>query len=145
MARSRSVAWFASLVRYMLTPVEATTAGPAAANPAFVGGSFVALSEADEPRVRALLAEMNQRCSHMIAFAEQFPALARWVKGYGHIEIGEQEGFGFVVRGLDSGGLVFENTKAKTLAEAIAALEKGLARWFKDEGIQVEPADRRQE
>jgi hypothetical protein len=77
--------------------------------------------------------------------AEQFPAVAKWVKGYGHIEIGDQEGVGFVVRALDSGGLVFEDTKAETLAEAMAALERGLARWFKDEGIEVEPADRRQE
>jgi hypothetical protein len=72
--------------------------------------------------------------------AEQFPAVARWVQGYGRIEIGQQEGVGFVVRALDSGGLVFEDTKAETLAEALTALEKRLARWFKDEGIEVEPA-----
>jgi hypothetical protein len=77
--------------------------------------------------------------------AEQFPAVARWVQGYGHIEIGDQEGVGFVIRALDCGGLVFEDTKAETLAEALTALEKGLARWFKDEGIEVEPADRRQQ
>jgi hypothetical protein len=56
---------------------------------------------------------------------EQFPAVSQWVQGYGHIEIGEQKGFGFVVRALDSGGLVFEDNKAETLAEAMAALEKG--------------------
>ena len=72
--------------------------------------------------------------------AEQFPAVAMWVKSYGQIEIGDQEGVGFVVRALDCGGLVFEDTKAEALAEALTALEKGLARWFKDEGIEVEPA-----
>jgi hypothetical protein len=77
--------------------------------------------------------------------AEQFSAVAKWVKGYGHIEIGDQENVGFVVRALDSGGIVFEDNKAETLAEAMAALEKGLARWFKDEGIEVEPADRSQQ
>jgi L-ascorbate metabolism protein UlaG (beta-lactamase superfamily) len=56
----------------------------AAENPAFVGGSFVALSEADEPRVRALLAETNQRCSHMIAFAKQFRELDRKVQANAH-------------------------------------------------------------
>src|SRR5262249_30326772 len=76
---------------------------------------------------------------------EQFPAVARWVQGYGHVEIGDQEGLGFVVRALDSGGLVFEDTRTGTLAEALAALEKGLARWFKDQRIGVEPADRCQE
>ena len=70
--------------------------------------------------------------------AEQFPAVARWVKGYGHIEIGDQEGFGFVVRALDYGGLVFEDDKPETLAEALAALEKGLTAYFEQEGIEVE-------
>lgn len=63
-----------------------------------------------------------------------FPAIAKWVNGCGHIEIGDQEGFGFVVRALDYGGLVFEDDKPDTLAEALAALEKGLAEWFRDAG-----------
>ncbi len=29
-----------------------------------------------------------------------FPAIATFVKGYGFVEIGDQEGFGFVVRAL---------------------------------------------
>ncbi len=33
--------------------------------------------------------------------AEQFSAVAKWVQGHGHIEIGDQEGVGFVVRALD--------------------------------------------
>ena len=77
--------------------------------------------------------------------AEQFPAVARWVQGYGHIEVGQHKGAGFVVRALDSGGLVFEDNQAGTLAEALAALEEGLARWFEGQGIEVEPADRRQQ
>jgi hypothetical protein len=67
-----------------------------------------------------------------------FPAIARWVQGYGHIEIGDQEMFGFVVRALDSGGLAFEDSKPDTLAEAMAALEKGLAEYFEREGIDID-------
>lgn len=68
-----------------------------------------------------------------------FPAVALWINGgYGHIEIGDQEGFGFIARALDYGGLVFEDDKPSTLAEAMAALEKALAQWFEDEGIRVE-------
>jgi hypothetical protein len=52
-----------------------------------------------------------------------FPAIARWVDGYGHIEIGDPEMFGFVARALDHGGLVFEDDNPTTLAEAMAALE----------------------
>jgi hypothetical protein len=66
-----------------------------------------------------------------------FPAVARWVRGYGHVEIGDQETFGFVARALGYGGLAFEDDKPDTLAEALAALEKGLARWFKEQGIEV--------
>jgi hypothetical protein len=67
-----------------------------------------------------------------------FPAIAQWVRGYGHIEIGDQEMFGFVARALDYGGLAFEDDKPDTLAEAMASLEKGLTKWFEDQGIEVE-------
>lgn len=71
------------------------------------------------------------------AVEQAFPAIARWVQGYGHVEIGDQEGFGFVARALDYGGLVFEDDKADTLAEAMAALEKGLADFFEREKIDL--------
>ena len=62
-----------------------------------------------------------------------FPAIAKWVNGgYGHIEIGDQEGLGFIARALDYGGLVFEDEKPRTLAESMAVLEKELARWFEE-------------
>jgi hypothetical protein len=56
------------------------------------------------------------------AVEKLFPAIAQWVRD-GHVEIGDQEGFGFVVRALDYGGVVFEDNKPDTLAEALAALE----------------------
>ena len=67
-----------------------------------------------------------------------FPAIAQWVRGYGHIEIGDQEMFGFVARALDYGGLAFEDDRPDTLAEAMAALEKELRKWFEEQGIEVE-------
>ena len=66
---------------------------------------------------------------------KSYPAIAKWVNGYGHIEIGDQEGFGFIVRAIDYGGVIFEDDKPNTLAEAMAALEKGLAEYFEREGI----------
>jgi hypothetical protein len=66
-----------------------------------------------------------------------FPAIAKWVRGYGHIEIGDQDSIGFCVRALDYGGLVLEDNSAETLAEAMAALEQGLGKYFADEGIEV--------
>jgi hypothetical protein len=81
-------------------------------------------------------AGMVRPTSPQAAVEALFPAVAKWVRGHGHIEIGDQESFGFVVRALDYGGLVFEDDKADTLAEALAALEKGLAEYFEREGVE---------
>jgi hypothetical protein len=66
-----------------------------------------------------------------------FPALAQWVQD-GHIETGDQEGFGFVARALGYGGMVFEDDRPDTLAEARAVLEKGLRAWYAEQGIELE-------
>lgn len=81
-------------------------------------------------------AGMLKPTAEQAAIEKLFPAIASWVRGYGHIEIGDQESFGFVVRALDYGGLVFEDDKPNTLAEAFAALEKGLTEYFEQEGIE---------
>jgi hypothetical protein len=85
---------------------------------------------------RAKSAPLILRTASPTAVEQTFPAIAKWVRGYGHIEIGDQESFGFVVRALGYGGLVFEDDKADTLAEAMAALEKGLAEYFKRENVE---------
>jgi hypothetical protein len=64
-----------------------------------------------------------------------FPAISRYVRDCGYIEIGDQEQFGFVVRAIGYGGLDFEDSNPDTLAEAMVVLEAGLGRWFgKHEG-----------
>jgi hypothetical protein len=83
-------------------------------------------------------AKMVKATAEQQAVDKLFPAVAQWVRGDGHIEIGDQEGFGFVIRALDYGGLVFEDNKPVTLAEALAALEKGLRNWFEEQGIEIE-------
>ena len=65
-----------------------------------------------------------------------YPAVARFVRTHGWIEIGDQQGVGFVVRALDYGGMVFETKKPKNLTEAMAALEKGIAKFFKEQGLE---------
>jgi hypothetical protein len=66
------------------------------------------------------------------------PAIARYIDGHGYIEIGDQEGFGFIVRAIGHGGLDFEDDTPETLAEAMAALEAGLARWFEEQGVELD-------
>jgi hypothetical protein len=56
----------------------------------------------------------------------------------GHIEVGDQEGCGFVAWAADYGGLAFEGDRPRTLAEALAALEEGLRGWFEEQGIKLE-------
>lgn len=87
-------------------------------------------------RREAQRAGMARPTAEQRGVEELFPFIARWVNGYGHIEVGDQEGFGFVVRTLDYGGLVFEDDKPETLAEALASLERGLAAFFEREGIE---------
>jgi len=44
-------------------------------------------------------------------------------------------GCGFVVRVLDEGGLVFEDNEARTLDEAMTALERGISEQIDDIGV----------
>jgi len=57
-----------------------------------------------------------------------FPAVARWVKTSGRIEIGVEEEQGFVVRAVDheKGRVVFEDMHTENLDDALIALERGL-------------------
>ena len=64
-----------------------------------------------------------------------YPAVAQWVQGCGWIEIGDQEGLGFTVRALDLGGVIFEDIECRSLTEAMASLEFGLAVAMKELGI----------
>jgi hypothetical protein len=66
-----------------------------------------------------------------------FPAIAQWVRD-GHIEIGDQEGFGFVAMALDYGGLIYEDDRPRTLAEAMTALEEGLKKCFDEQGTKLD-------
>ena len=63
--------------------------------------------------------------------AEMFPALSKFVEDCGYIEIGDLDGCGFIVTAEDYDGVrVFEDDRLRTLAEAMAALEKELRMWF---------------
>lgn len=66
---------------------------------------------------------------------QAYPALAQWVNGCGWIEIGVQDGHGFSVRALDCGGMVFEDAGCRSLAEAMASVDAGLAAAMRELGI----------
>jgi hypothetical protein len=98
------------------------------------------IEEAYEDHLRRLRDEhrsgMVKPSDEQAKVEAMFPAIARYVDGYGYIEIGDQEGFGFVVRAIGYGGLDIEDDRPDTLAEAMAVLEAGLVRWFEEEAIE---------
>ena len=67
-----------------------------------------------------------------------FPAISRWVREHGWIEIGVQEFSGFVAMALHEGGTQVEDDRPDTLAEALNALEAGLVRWSREQGVDLE-------
>jgi len=71
----------------------------------------------------------------LVIVENSYPAVAQWVQGCGWIGTGDQEGLGFTVRALDCGGVVFEDTECRSLTEAMASLESGLAVAMKELGI----------
>jgi hypothetical protein len=85
----------------------------------------------DEHRV-----EMVEPSAEQVESGALFPAIDRWVRESGWIEIGVQELFGFVARALHEGGTQVEDTRPDTLAEALAALEAGLAEYYVRERIE---------
>jgi hypothetical protein len=84
---------------------------------------------------RRLRSHSPPRITQDTLLAAMYPTIAKWVRHGGWIEIGDQGGCGFVVRAFDEGGLVFENTEARTLDEGMTALERGIAEQSDDEGI----------
>jgi hypothetical protein len=70
----------------------------------------------------------------------QFPAIGKWVRESGWIEVGRREGTGVVARALDEAGLVFENNSSSTLGEAMGALEEALAGRFSNQEPAFRPS-----
>jgi hypothetical protein len=87
----------------------------------------------DEQRVGMIKPSPTQ-----VKVETMFPAIAKWVQAYGWIEVGQQELFGFVARAVHEGGTQVEDERADSLAEAMAALEVGLVRWFGEQGVELD-------
>jgi hypothetical protein len=65
---------------------------------------------------------------------QAYPSVARWVKEYGWIAIGQAQMTGSFVRALDEGGLVWEGeTTYATVDDALRDLDAGLASWLREQ------------
>lgn len=104
---------------------------------------FPRIYDAFHARLR-LLQEMRspgkvEPTAEQAKVAEMFPAISMFVQDCGYIEIGDSDGTGFVVTAEDYDGVrVFEDDKPRTLAEAMAALERGLAAYVERKGVEVD-------
>jgi hypothetical protein len=65
------------------------------------------------------------------SFSTTYPAITRWVKDCGWVEIGYSEGTNSFIRALDIGGMIWEGkTTYPSVDAALAELEKRLAKWI---------------
>jgi hypothetical protein len=72
--------------------------------------------------------------SNQYSFESAYPNIARWVLD-GWIEIGYESYTDSFVRALDEGGMVWEGKrKYPTLEDALKDLDRGVAKWFEENG-----------
>jgi len=78
---------------------------------------------------------MEQRIEKADMPAEiSYPHVARWVRDFGWIEIGQDDFGHSMVRALDIGGMIWEGKpRYATLDAALQDLDHALAAWLKSE------------
>ncbi len=76
----------------------------------------------------------------MASFESLYPHTAYFVDAVGRIEIGSDDSpLTSFVRAIDLGGIVWEGEDSyPNLGAAFADLERGLAAWMEEVGIEVE-------
>jgi len=111
--------------------VEALAAGGIQVSPSFVATVQAMLESKTEDATEAESVTVSAPFSEGHPDTERAcPAISKWVKDYGWIEIGMQEHQGFVTRALNEGGLVYEAHECETLAEGLVALDEGIRNWL---------------
>jgi hypothetical protein len=82
----------------------------------------------DAQIVGNLFLESREMPKQSTGFEQMYPHIARWVTSYGWIEIGDDGQSPSLVRALDEGGLVWEDSDDDTsLDEVLQALDAFLA------------------
>ncbi len=65
---------------------------------------------------------------------DAYPSVARWVSGYGWIELGQDLPGRAFVRAFDEGGLVWEGDATyPAVDDALQALDTALAAWLREQ------------
>ncbi|MBV8608302.1 MAG: hypothetical protein JO034_12685 [Singulisphaera sp.] len=72
------------------------------------------------------------------SLGQVYPAIARWVSGYGWVEFGIDGLDRPFIRALDEGGRVWEGEgKYETLDQALQAMEAGLTEFMREQGFDT--------
>ena len=65
---------------------------------------------------------------------DNYPHVARWVRDFGWIAIGQDDYSRSMVRAMDMGGMIWEGkTRYPSLDALLQDLDQALAAWFKAE------------
>ena len=67
-------------------------------------------------------------------FAEAYPSIAKWVRGYRWIEVGEDLPGHAFIQALDEGGYIWQGEATyPTVDDALQAMDAALAKWMREE------------
>ena len=67
-------------------------------------------------------------------FAQAYPSIARWVRGYGWIEMGEDLPGHAFIQALDEGGYIWQGEATyPSVDDGLRALDAALAKWMREE------------
>jgi hypothetical protein len=78
-----------------------------------------------------MVAGMKDANRQRWTFAELYPNVARWVRGYGWIELGDDLPGPAFVLALDEGGIIWQGEATyPTVDDALRALDAALATWM---------------
>jgi hypothetical protein len=76
---------------------------------------------------------MKQADRHRLTFAERYPNVARWVRGYGWIELGDDLPWNAFVLALDEGGVIWEGDATyPSVDDALRALDAALGAHLRE-------------
>jgi hypothetical protein len=76
------------------------------------------------------------------SFEADYPAVTRWIKEFGHIEIGYDSFTENFVKALDTGGMPWGGrSEYETIDEALIDLERGIKAFLEKEGLDDKMSD----
>ena len=78
------------------------------------------------------------------SFEATYPAITRWVKEFGRIEIGQDDYMDNFVKAIDRGGMPWGGkSEYKSIDEALLDMEKGIKAFLEDQSLDKRASPKR--